>query len=141
VRPIPNTKDSTAYVYLEHNGLPDLNLWPDEFARVANGTHHFRGVEVTEEGVVELQQLGNLVMRGSEKRPPLYLEPIEPEHKIQWDPVTASTKPLEPAEQNAYTDLLARVKAAGGSFAATVTGPLRKSGDACVLEVRKFSVA
>jgi hypothetical protein len=140
VRPIPNTKDSTAYVYLEHNGLPDLNLWPDEFARVANGTHHFRGVEVTEEGVVELQQLGNLVMRGSEKRPPLYLEPIEPEHKIQWDPVTASTKPLEPAEENAYTDLLERVKAAGGSFASTVTGPLRKSGDANVLEVRKFLV-
>ena len=78
---------------------------------------------------------------GSEKRPPLYLEPIEPEHKIQWDPVTASTKPLEPAEQNAYTDLLERVKAAGGPFATTVTGPLRKSGDANVLEVRKFLVA
>jgi hypothetical protein len=55
--------------------------------------------------------------------------------------VTASTKPLEPAEQNAYTDLLERVKAAGGSFATTATGPLRKSGDAYVLEIRKFSVA
>jgi galactose oxidase len=141
VRPIPNAQDSTAYVYLEHGGLPDLDLWPAEFAKVANGTHHLRGVEVTEQGVTELHQLDNLVMRGSDRRPPLYLKPIEPEDKIQWDPVTASTKPLEPAEQNAYAGLLERVKAAGGSLAATVIGPLRKLGYEYVLEVRQFTVA
>jgi hypothetical protein len=80
-------------------------------------------------------------MRGSDKRPPLYLKPIEPEDKIQWDAVTASTKPLGPAEQNAYANLLERVKAAGGSLAATVTGPLLKSDNEYVLEVRQFSVA
>jgi hypothetical protein len=116
-------------------------LWPAEFAKVVDGSHHLRGVEVTEQGVTEVHQLGNLVMRGSDKRPPLYLQPIEPKDKIQWDAVTASTKPLEPAEQNAYTNLLERVKAAGGSLAATVTGPLRKSGNEYVLEVRQFLVA
>ena len=80
-------------------------------------------------------------MRGSDRRPPLYLKPIEPEDKIQWDPMTASTKPLEPAEQNAYAGLLERVKAAGGSLAATVIGPLRKLGKEYVLEIRQFSVA
>lgn len=140
VRPLPNAQDSTAYVYLEHEGLPDLDLWPEEFAKIANGTHYFRGVEVTIPGVLDIRPLGGVVMRGSDQRPPLFLEPIEAADKIQWDPVTAATKPLEPAEQDAYSHLLQRVKSAGGSLSATVTGPLRKSGNEYVLEVRKFSV-
>src|ERR1700690_3305153 len=62
VRPIPNAQDSTAYVYLEHEGLPDLEVWPTQFATIANGTHLFRGVEVTVEGQVQIQEGDTLVM-------------------------------------------------------------------------------
>jgi hypothetical protein len=141
VKRVPNERDSTAYVYLEQDGLPDLDLWPGEFAKIANGTHHLRGVEVTVTGVLDIQQLGNLVMRGSDNRQPLFLEAIEPADKIQWDAVTASTKPLEPAEQSAYSDLLERVRTAGLSLTGTVTGPLQKSGNEYVLEVRRFSIS
>ncbi|MBV8139846.1 MAG: DUF1929 domain-containing protein [Deltaproteobacteria bacterium] len=141
VKLVPNERDSTAYVYLEQEGLPDLELWLREFAKIANGSHYLRGVEVTVTGVLEIRQLGNLVMRGADNRPPLFLEAMEPADKIQWDAVTASTKALEPAEQTAYSDLLERVKRAGGSLIGTVTGPLQKSGNEYVLEVRRFSIS
>jgi hypothetical protein len=141
VRPIPNAGDSTAYVYLDHDGLPDLDLWPEQFAKVANGTHLFRGVEVTLQGVLEIRDSGTLVLRGSDKRPPIFLEPIEPSDKIQWDATRASTKPLERSEEQAYPRLLERVKAADGSLSATVTGPLHKSGAEYVLDVRQFVAA
>ena len=141
VKRVPNQRDSTAYVYLEHNGVPDLDLWPGEFAKIANGTHHLRGVEVTVTGIVDIRQLGNLVMGASDNRPSLFLETIEPADKIQWDVLTASTKPLEPVEQSAYFDLLERVKTDGGSLTGTVTGPLLKSGNEYVLEVRRFSIS
>ena len=45
VRPIPDAENSVAYVYLKHDGLPDLNKWPEQFTRTVNGTYRFRGVE------------------------------------------------------------------------------------------------
>jgi galactose oxidase len=140
VRPIPNADDSTAYVYLKHEGLPDLDLWPAQFAKVANGAHIYRGVEVTVEGVVEIHQGGALVMRGNEKRPPLLLDAIEATDKIQWDQTKLSIQPLETLEQNAYDRLLEQVKSAGGYSSAVVTGPLRKSENGNVLHVRQISV-
>jgi len=138
VRPVPNAQDSTAYVYLEHDGLPDLDAWPTEFAHIANGTHIFRGVEVTLEGVAETREGDTLFMRGTDIRPPLLLQPIEPADTIQWDATKKSQKPLDPLEQEAYRRLLEKVKNAGGSLNATVTGPLRKVGDGFVLEVRRL---
>jgi len=55
VRPIPNPTDSTAEVFLKHGGLPELDKWPEEFARTANGSYLFRGVEITLSGTVELR--------------------------------------------------------------------------------------
>ena len=141
VRPVPNAEDSTAYVYLHHDGLPDIDGWPAQFAKVANGSHLFRGVEVTVEGVVESHPLGVLVMRGSDKRSPLLLEPLAASAKIQWDSARASIKPLEPEEEQAYPTLLARVKAAGGSLIGTITGPLDKSANDYIVQVRQFSAS
>jgi galactose oxidase len=141
VRPVPNAQDSTAFVYLEHGGLPDLDVWPTQFANMANGTHIFRGVEVTVEGVLETQELGSLIVEGNDKRPPLLLEPIQADDKIQWDAEKQSVKPLDTLEQGAYGTLLERVKSAGGPLSATVTGPLKKSDSGYVLEVRRFSIA
>jgi galactose oxidase len=141
VRPVPNAQDSTAFVYLEHEGLPDLDAWSSEFARMANGTHVFRGVEVTVAGLMEMREGGSLVMNGNDTRPPLLLQPMEAADKIQWDAATRAPKPLDPLEQDAFLRLLGEVKKAGGSLHATVTGPLKKSGDVYILEVRVFPVA
>ncbi len=140
VKYAPNSQDSTAYLYLAHDGLPDLDLWSTEFAHIANGTHYLRGVEITVSGTLEMRALGNLVLQGNDTRPPLFLEPIEQADKIQLDTTTQVTRTVEPAEQKAYSDLLERVTTAGGPVPATVTGPLQKSGRDYVLEVRKFSV-
>ena len=106
----------------------------------ANGTQIFRGVEVTVQGVVESQNSGVLVLAGNHKRPPLFLEPIEPFDKIQWDFAKLTVRPLEQAERDAYPALLDSVRSAGGTLVATVTGPLRKSGSDYVLEVRQFAL-
>jgi galactose oxidase len=141
VRPVPNADDSTAYVYLKHDGLPDLDVWASDFARMANGTYIFRGVEVTVTSLVEARSSGNLVMDGNDTRPPLPLSPIQAADKIQWDAPKTAPKPLALLEQSAFKRLLDAAKAAGGSLAASVTGPLRKDGDeGYVLEVREFLV-
>ena len=139
VRPVPNAQDSTAFVYLAHGGLPDLNAWLTEFAQIANGTHIFRGVEVTLAGQVDTQAGASLRMAGNDSRPPLLLLPIEPTHKIQWDASAGEIQPLTSEERNAFSRLLAAVRQAGASLAATVTGPLVASDTGYVLEVRAFS--
>jgi hypothetical protein len=140
VRPVPNSKDSTAYVYLEHNGLPDLDRWPAEFAKVANGTHFFRGAEVTLDDILQTAQGNAIIMHGNDVRPPLLLEPIEASDKVQWDVAKGATQPLEPVELDAYLRLQQKVSDAGGSLNATVTGPIKKSDTGYILKVREFSV-
>jgi galactose oxidase len=140
IRPLPNAEDSTAYVYLAHEGLPDLDVWPTEFAKIANGTHVFRGVELTVDDLVQVHEGDTLIMHGDDLRPPLLLQPMQPADKIQWDFSKGSPKPLDPAEQRAYSRLQEQVEAAGNSLRATVTGPLKKAGHRYVLEVREFSV-
>jgi galactose oxidase len=100
VRPVPNAQDS-AYVYLTHGGLPDLDAWANQFAHVANGTHFFRGVEVTLQDVIETREGNTLVMQGNDMRPPLLLQPIEAADKIQWDTAKRSPQPLDPLEEDA----------------------------------------
>jgi galactose oxidase len=137
VRPIPNAADSTAYVYLKHDGLPDVKNWPAQFARTANGTHLLRGVEVTLDGIVEAQG-GTLTLRGNDAIPPIALTSLQAENKIQWDHQTGALKPMQPDEQTAFADLDALVQRAAGSLSATVTGPLLPTGG--TVQVRKFSV-
>jgi hypothetical protein len=138
VKQTPNAHDSTADVYLKHDGLPDIDQWPDEFAKIANGTHHFRGVEVTLEGTVILGS-GVLRLAGNDVRPPVTLEPIQATDKIQWDFATRALKPLLPAEEAAYDALALEANNAAGSLQATVTGPLKKAATGFVLEVRQFA--
>jgi hypothetical protein len=137
VRPVPNADDSTAYVYLQHDGLPDLDAWPAQFADIANGTHIFRGVEVTLDDIVRSSEGNTLIMQGNDMRPPVLLQALDPADKIQWDATKKSQKPLDPLEQDAYLELQKKVENSGGSLKAAVTGPLKKVGDGFVLEVRK----
>jgi galactose oxidase len=136
VRPIPNADDSTAYVYLKHDGLPAANNWLAQFARTANGTHLLRGVEVTLDGLVQTQG-SVLTLLGKDSRPQITLAPLQAENKIQWDHQTASLKPMRPEEQTAFADLEAQVQRAGGTLSASVTGPLLISRN--TVQVRKFT--
>ena len=137
---MPNATDSTAYVYLQNDGLPDIAGWPAQFALIANGIYKFRGVEVTIEGPVQANVGSTLSIPGNGARPPLLLQPIKAADKIQWDLKTGLLKPLDPLEQSAFVRLQDVVRNAPGSLDATVTGPLRQSTDGIVLEVRQFSV-
>ena len=120
--------------------MPDLEVWPTQFANIANGTHIFRGVEVTLEGVLQTPDGNTLVMQGNDMRPPLLLQSIEAADKIQWDATKGSEKPLDPLEKDAYPRLQEKVKNASGSLKARVTGPLKKSDYGYLLEVRQFSI-
>ncbi len=136
VRPIPNADDSTAYVYLDHDGLPAINEWSAQFARTANGTHLLRGLEMTLDGVVQAQGSG-LILLGNESRPSIALAPLEAENKIQWNHQTGSLKPMAPEEKSAFAELEAQVRLAGATLNVSVTGPILMGGK--LLQVRKFS--
>ena len=138
VRPIPNAADSTAYVYLQHPGLPDIDVWPAQFASIANGIHLFRGVEITVGGQIQVQDGGSLLMKGNDVRPPLLLQPIQESDKIQWDAATMSLKPVTALERGAYQELRETVRRGGDSLRVTITGPLKKSDREYVLEVRQW---
>lgn len=138
VRPIPDTNDSTGFVYLKDAGLPDIDAWPKEFASSAKEVHRFRGVEIKVEGSVKEGDGGTIVMQGNGIRPPLLLQPILASEKIQWDFGAAAPQPMTQAEQEAYANLQEKVRNLGGALNATVTGPLLHSDRGYVLEVRMF---
>jgi hypothetical protein len=54
--------------------------------------------------------------------------------------ITGTLRPLTPLEQGAFSRLQNSAENAGGSLIAKVTGPLKKSANGLVLEVREFSL-
>jgi galactose oxidase len=140
VRPLPNPDDCTAFLYLNDGELPNVDLWRQQFASLANGTYLFRGVEVTLKGTVSAKPDGGLLLAATGSRPTVLLEPIQASDKIQWDLNTHALKPLTAAEQNAFAALQQQVHAAGGSLDVSVTGPFKVSGQTSEVEVREFDV-
>jgi hypothetical protein len=140
VKSTPNADNSTAEVYLRHDGLPDVDLWPEQFVSIANGTHHWLGVEVTLSGWVAVGP-GALVLAGNDRRPPVTLAPLQAAHKIEWDHLKRARKPLTAAEHLAFEQLAAKARSSASDFPAVVTGPLLKTRAGFVLEVREFHTA
>ena len=134
VDPIPDGERSTATVYLEDDGLPALRHWDDQFRRMVHQTYQLRGVEVTLAGTIEAQN-NRFVLAGQGARPPVELVPLDPEGKIQWDPVAQGPQAAEPAEASSY-DTLTRSAGAVGARSLTVTGPLRQTQAGYRLQVR-----
>ena len=139
VRPVPHAGDSTAFVYLQHDGLPDIDAWPTQFDSIAKGVHHFRGVEITVQGLISKNDRNGIALQGAGARPTLLLQPIQATDKIQWDAPNACPKPLTSTEAGAYKSLSDRVANQAQPLRASVTGPLKKSDQGYVLEVREFS--
>lgn len=138
VAPIANAHDSTAEVYLRDQTLPDLDKWPGQFARWANGSYTFRGVEVTLTGTVAAHD-GSLLVTGHFSASPVTLMPFTRDLKLQWDFRTGSVREVTSEEQDAYQSLeRACQDRENGSMQFRVTGPLTNSGDDWVVYVRKF---
>jgi galactose oxidase len=137
VRPIADATDSVAFLYLSHDGLPDVTNWPAEFARLANASYLWRGVEITLEGNI-LGSTGNLVVAPQGDRPEVRLAALQPSDKVQLNIENGVPKPLPDEERMAFDNLSKQRENTSGTFAAKVTGPLKKVGEQFVLEVRKF---
>jgi hypothetical protein len=139
VRPLPDTADSTAFVYLKDDVLPEIDAWRDQFADVANGSYVMRGIEMTVAGEVT-DHFGLLTLAGNKTRPDLVLAPLQGPDKIQWDFTTRSNQPVTAEEAGAYTRLSAKLEAQSSGTQVQVTGPLKRDGSEFFLEVREFKV-
>jgi hypothetical protein len=134
VNPVPDTADSTAQVFLTHDGLPDLNTWTDQFYGTVNGTYHLRGFEVTVRGALGVRD-GRLLLRETDTRPEVQLWPLSID-KVQWDRAAAAPQRPEQREIRAYDDLAAAGLTDGADV--TVTGPLTQTDSGHRLHVRVF---
>jgi galactose oxidase len=139
VRPVPDNANSIAFVYLQRDILPDLDVWRDQFAKIVNGTYIMRGIEMTLSGLVT-EQLARLTLTGTATRPGLVLAPLHAADKIQWDIRTRATRPMTVQEASAFTRLSAALEARPAGATVQVTGPLKKKGADFFLEVREFEV-
>jgi glycosidase len=139
VRPLPNTADSTAFLYLKEDLLPNIDTWRREFARAANGSFLLRGIEITLQGKVT-SHVGLLTLLGDDTRPNLALAPLQAADKVQWDSRTRSTQPMTADEAGAYARLSAKLATQSNGTQVQVTGPLKKHGTEFFLEVREFKV-
>jgi galactose oxidase len=130
VTPYADAADSTAEVFLGNAGLPDLDAWPDQLARSANGSYVFRGVEITVDGTVERQ--GDDVVLVDAFRPPIRLRPLEPGQELAWDLTNRGPRAASDEERAAFSRLADRI---GDNV--QVTGPAGKSGPDWSLAVRE----
>jgi galactose oxidase len=139
VRPVPNQPDSTAFVYLKEDILPDLDAWRSEFEKTANGSYHMRGIEMTLSGAVQ-KEGEQLVMDGNSTRPKLVLGPFKETSKIEYDMWKKVDREMSPDEAGAYDKLSAAIAGHSGAKV-VVTGRLQKHGAGDFsLDVRAFKI-
>jgi galactose oxidase len=144
VRPVPHQADSVAFVYLQQDILPDIDVWQSEFEKIANGAYVMRGIEMTLSGVVTKKQLGadeQLTLAGTSTRPELVLAPFQATSKIEWDMKAQAPRPISDAEAGAYARLSAALADHPAGVTVQVTGRLQKHGaNKFSLDVREFEV-
>ena len=144
IRPLPNHKDSVAYVYLKDDILPDIDVWRKQVRELDSGTYVIRGIEMTLTGAVTSTQVGGeqqLTLAGSESRSKLILAPLQEGSKVQWDRLTRACKPMSEDEADAYKRLSKTLEEHPSVVTVKVTGPLQKDEDGKYsLQVREFEV-
>jgi galactose oxidase len=139
VRPIADSENSTADVYLEHNGLPNLERWPAQISERANASYDFRGIEVTLIGTLG-EQRGRPQLALQSTGVAVELRPLAETQMVQWN--LKRRAPSEPTtnELAAFGQLQEVLRAAAGQAERVcVTGPLRREGGEWRLHVRKFA--
>jgi hypothetical protein len=128
---------SVATLYLDHDGLPDLQNWPRQFFEFAKKTYAWRGVEMTLDGTLSSGSQG-LILDANAHRPSVLLAPLQQADKIQIDQDKGVANPLPLEEAQAYADLAARaaVQTEGASY--SVTGPIKQTHAGYLMNVRTF---
>jgi galactose oxidase len=139
VRPLPDSRDSTAFIYLQEDTLPDIDEWRAQFAKVANGSYVMRGIEMTLKGVVT-ESFGLRTLLGNDSRPDVALAPLQAPDKIQWDIATRASRPISDDEKTAYTRLSQELNDQPAGREVEVTGPVKMNDAEFFLEVRNFQV-
>ena len=122
VRPLPDSKDSTAFVYLKGDFLPDIDAWREQFAKISNGSYALRGIEMTLRGHLT-DALGLLTLSGQDERPDVSLAPLQAPDKVQWDITTRANRPLSAEEATAYVRLKSALEGNAAPSLVEVTGP------------------
>lgn len=136
VEKTPNGDNCTARVHLKGHGLPDPDKWASQFKAMVDQAYGFRGVEVTVSGQLEGGD-GGLVLRIPGVEQPIAVGPLR--HKLQWNPKKGARQQPEPDERDAHQQLASKLKdAKAGEVRVQVTGPLTKSNQGYILEVREF---
>lgn len=137
VRSIVDKQAAVAFLYLDHDGLPNLRLWPRQFADTAQKSYVWRGVEVTLEGPVEANE-DSLLLTATSNRPSVRIMPLRSTDKVQLDQTNGVPNLLPVNEAEAYAELDKTLQTAGTTAEFSITGPLLETGAGFVIEVRKF---
>ncbi len=144
VRPAPNHSDCLAFVYLQQDILPDIDMWRIEFEGVPNKSFNIRVIETTISGTVtEDKSSANeqLTLAGTSTRAQLILAPFQATSQLRWDAKANAPKPITDAEAGAYDRVAATLSSHPGEVTVQVTGTLQKHGDnKFSLDVREFEV-
>jgi galactose oxidase len=139
VLPVANNREAVATLYLAHDGIPDLDAWPAQFARFANGSYGWRGVEMTLIG--EITQVdGAYQLAANADRPAVALASLDRADKVQLDNTGGIPNSLPEQEATAYRRLVAEPAALISDTTFSVTGPIRQTASGFLLEVRHFKV-
>jgi galactose oxidase len=140
VRPIANTEDSTAEVFLSGQTLPDLDRWRRQFAHSANGSYDFRGVEVTITGAIT-ERGGELYLTMPSPRTEVRLHILRRGTELAWDLRARRVQQAPNNQRDAYRRLTRQWRQRDeGDWVVRVTGPLRKANNGWSLNVREFDV-
>lgn len=144
VRPVPDQADSVAFVYLQQDILPDVDVWRAEFEKATNKGYDMRGIEMTVSGVGTKKQSGaneQLTLAGTSTRPQLILAPFQATSQLKWDMTAQAPRPIIDAEAGAYKRLSATLADHPTGVTVQVTGTLQKQGaNEFSLDVRDFEV-
>jgi galactose oxidase len=132
----PDKYNCTFDVRLEVAELPDIERWKKQLKEVVGEAFVFRGIEVTIMGTV-VDRSGTLVLEAEEPKKPITFAPLE--NKLQWNFRKTSSRQPEPKEADAYRQLAAECREAPAQRAKfEITGPLRSTAQAHVIEVREY---
>ncbi|KAF2721404.1 copper radical oxidase [Polychaeton citri CBS 116435] len=144
VRPIPDQAYSIAFVYLQQDILPDIDVWRKEFQNTANGAYIMRGIEMTVSGLVTKRNSGageQLTLAATSTRPELALAPFQASSIIEWDMKAQAPRSMSDAEASAYAQLSAALENHAVGVTIQATGRLQKHGaNKFSLDVRNFEV-
>ena len=141
VRPVPHHDDCLAFVYLKDDIIPDIDVWRNDFKKVAHATYDMRGIEMTLSGAVTKTQDDQIKLAGTSTRPDVVLAPFQPHSQLKWDMKAEGPRPITDEEAGAYKRLTTTLADHTAGVTMQVTGTLQKhDANEFSLDVREFEI-